>query len=131
MEYYIRLDDASDHMNIVAWARVEGLFDQFGIKPLVGIIPLNQDKVMTQKYKNDPSFWNKVQGWLEKGWTPALHGFNHRLTSKCGGINPVNPYSEFAGVPLKDQKAKIREGITILRSKSINPTIFFCSWTYL
>ena len=39
----LRLDDASDYMDIEKWQRLEEFLDRYGIKPLVGIIPDNQD----------------------------------------------------------------------------------------
>lgn len=42
-----------------------------------------------------------------------------------GGINPVNQYSEFAGLPLKTQKEKIGNGVKIFESHGLNPRIFF------
>ena len=59
-----------------------------------------------EKYPVDPDYASKVQGWQQKGWIMAMHGFNHVFTTKEGGLNPVNNYSEFAGVPLDIQKEK-------------------------
>lgn len=131
MTYYIRLDDASENMNLDAWLNIEKLLDTWGIKPLFGIIPNNHDPNLIEKYESNPDFWNLVDTWIKKGWTPALHGYNHCYCSNCSGINPVNPRSEFAGVALDLQKSKIREGIKILRLHAIEPKIFFApSHTY-
>ena len=54
-----------------------------------------------------------------------MHGYNHVYSTECGGINPINKRSEFAGEPLEVQKEKIRRGISILREHDINPKIFF------
>lgn len=40
-QYILRLDDASDYMDVKKWQRMEELLDRHGIKPLVGIIPDN------------------------------------------------------------------------------------------
>ena len=125
MKYYIRLDDASDHMNIEAWSRIENLLNKYRIKPLFGIIPNNKDSILCDQYEQDPAFWDKMARWIENGWMPALHGYDHRLISKCRGINPINPNSEFAGVPIEEQKLKIHGGIEILNQHGIEPTIFF------
>jgi hypothetical protein len=37
--YILRLDDASDYMDLEKWTRVESLVDKYGIKPIFGIIP--------------------------------------------------------------------------------------------
>ena len=38
-KFLIRLDDASPTMNREQWNLIESLFDEFCIKPLIGIIP--------------------------------------------------------------------------------------------
>lgn len=122
--YLIRLDDASDRMHIENWARIEGLLDENGIKPLVGVIPLNRDPLMKQ-FPVDPMFWDKARRWQEKGWRIALHGYEHVYSTQCAGINPVHKKSEFAGHPLEIQREKIREAFRILKEKGLNPTAFF------
>ena len=122
--YLIRLDDASDRMHIENWARIERVLDENGIKPLVGVIPMNCDPLMAQ-FPVDPMFWDKARSWQEKGWRIALHGYEHVYSTKCGGINPVHAHSEFAGHSLEVQRNKIREGLRLLKEKSLTPTAFF------
>ena len=122
--YLIRLDDASNYMHVEYWNRVEQLLDENGIKPLVGVIPLNRDPVLL-KFGEDPGFWDKARHWQDKGWRIALHGYDHVFCSKDGGMNPVHKNSEFAGVPLEIQREKIRSGMEILINKGLNPTVFF------
>ena len=43
--YLVRLDDACPQMNKQKWQRVENILDKYGIKPMVGIIPHNEDPV--------------------------------------------------------------------------------------
>ena len=123
-KYIIRLDDACEKMDVEKWSRMEELLDRYGIKPLVGIIPHCEDEEM-EEYPYDASFWERVDRWIKKGWCPALHGYNHVYGTECGGINPVNRCSEFAGEPLEVQKEKIRLGLAILRSHGIEPRVFF------
>ena len=122
--YLIRLDDASDHMNIENWDRIERLLDEYGIKPLVGIIPENRDPMLLE-FPADPAFWEKARRWQEKGWRIALHGYVHVCASDCAGINPVHNRSEFAGCSLEEQCAKIREGLQILQGHGLKPDVFF------
>lgn len=122
--YLIRLDDASDHMNVERWDRVEQLLDENGIKPLVGVIPMNRDPRLLE-FPEDPAFWEKAKAWREKGWRIALHGYEHVYSSNCAGINPVHSRSEFAGHPLQKQRQMIREGLRILQEKGLNPDVFF------
>lgn len=124
-KYILRLDDASDYMDVEKWQRMENLLNKYNIKPLVGIIPENQDPALVGVYERDPLFWDKVNRWKEKGWELAPHGCNHKYTTEDGGINPVNKRSEFAGVPLEEQCSKIRTGMKIFREHGIEPRIFF------
>lgn len=124
-QYILRLDDASDFMDTEKWRRMENLLDQYSIKPLVGIIPDNQDSSLVELYKQDPNFWDKIICWRNKGWELALHGCYHKYTTKDGGINPVNKRSEFAGVSLDKQQKMIRHGVNILKNHGIEPRVFF------
>ncbi len=124
-KYLLRLDDASDYMNIEKWQRIENLLDKYHIKPIVGVIPDNRDPDMLGVYTKDILFWDKVRRWQHKGWTIALHGYNHVFETNDGGINPVNNRSEFAGVSLERQKEKIKNGCTVLHAHGIEPKIFF------
>jgi predicted deacetylase len=123
--YIIRLDDASDYMNTEFWGRIEVVLDKYDIKPIVGVIPNCEDKSMLDKYPKDNNFWEKVKRWKDKGWSIALHGYNHVYISNSGGINPVNKRSEFAGVDITTQREKIRYGIEKFKEHSIEPDIFY------
>lgn len=122
--YLIRLDDASDHMNTERWDRIERMLDENGVRPLVGVIPVNRDPMLLE-FAEDPGFWAKARAWQEKGWRIALHGYEHVYSSNCAGINPVHDRSEFAGHPLEIQQEKIREGVRLLKEKGLEPTAFF------
>lgn len=120
----MRLDDACEKRDVEKWNIMEELLDRYGIKPLVGVIPHCEDPMMEQ-YPEDPDFWKRVKIWQSKGWSIALHGYNHVYSTQCGGINPVHQRSEFAGEPLDIQREKIRNGVAIFREHGIEPEIFF------
>lgn len=123
-KYLIRLDDACPTMNHERWDRMERLLDEYGVKPMVGVIPHNEDP----KQKIDaetPQFWEQVAAWEKKGWAIAMHGYNHVYSSKEGGLNPLWNKSEFAGHPLAFQTEKIRKGYAVLRGKGIDVKYFF------
>ena len=125
-QYLIRLDDACPTMNHAKWQRMEDILDKYGIKPMVGVIPHNED-TMQQIDSPVDGFWKKVKSWEQKGWAIALHGYNHSYISNEGkkGLNPLWDFSEFAGVPLDLQKEKISKGIEILKEHDIVPKYFF------
>ena len=121
----MRLDDASEYMDIEKWNRMKRLLDKYGVKPIFGIIPDNKDESLINCYEKDESFWRKMNQWIDEGWTPALHGYDHCYITEDGGINPVNYRSEFAGLPLEEQCEKVRKGYGILKEHGIFPEIFF------
>ena len=123
-KYIIRLDDAADRMDYQKWDQMESLLDKYNIHPLVGVIPNCKDKMM-DIYDVDPDFWDKVHQWEEKGWTIALHGYEHVYYTNEGGINPVNERSEFAGLSLEKQKLKIKNGVEIFHDHGLEPKVFF------
>ena len=124
-KYILRLDDACPRRDVAKWNRMEALLDKYGVKPIVGIIPDCKDPDMAS-FTEDADFWtNRIQCWQSKGWQLALHGYNHVFKTECGGINPVNKRSEFAGVSFEEQKKMIADGVRILRNYEINPKVFF------
>lgn len=123
--YLIRLDDASEYMNIPQWSKIQAILESHNVKPLVGIIPLNRDPMLTGSFQYNPFFWDLARSWQVSGWGIALHGYEHVYSTKCGGINPIHTQSEFAGHTLAEQQNKIRQGLAILHEQGLFPTVFF------
>ena len=121
--YLIRLDDASEYWDKEKWNKMHDILHRYGINPIVAIIPHNEDRKLL-KYQKDSGFIDTILNWIAEGWTPALHGYNHVLSSLNGGINPVNKRSEFAGVSMDEQVQKIKKGYSILMSMGIITKIF-------
>lgn len=122
--FLIRLDDACPTMNLDKWNKIFSILDKYGVKPLIGVIPNNQDPSQ-QIYNENTDFWNLMKSCENKGYEIALHGYNHVYSSSDSGIFPFWNKSEFAGLPLPEQKGKIYKGLAILKSHEINPKIFF------
>lgn len=125
-KYLIRLDDACPTMDAKKWQRMEDILDACGVKPMVGVIPANNDPKQMIDIPND-GFWIKVKDWEKKGWAVALHGYDHCFISDAGmnGVNPMWKRSEFACIPLNVQKEKINKGVAIFRANGIEPKYFF------
>ena len=60
----IRMDDITACMNWKLMDKCEELFDKYKIKPLLGVIPKNQDPSLLAFPKNE-NFWGK-SGYLER-----------------------------------------------------------------
>ena len=122
--YLLRLDDASEYWAKDKWIQMHDLLAKYNVKPIVAIIPANEDPKLLPLGK-DEDFWDNIQEWIRKdGWTPALHGYRHFLHAAKGGMNCVNPRSEFVGYHLPEQQLNIRKGLDILKNHGIEPEIF-------
>jgi hypothetical protein len=122
--YLVRLDDACPTMDKCKWTRIEVILDKFEIKPMVGIIPMNEDpKMMIER--PDDNFWKKTLRWQAKGWEIALHGYDHVYITKEAGLHPVNKNSEFAGVNIKLQEEKLEKGYRLLKEYGLETEYFF------
>lgn len=122
--YLCRLDDACPTMDTEKWRRIELILNTYNIRPMVGVIPGNNDPEQLIN-PEDVDFWQKVKYWEDCGWAIALHGFDHCYLSDNKGINPLWTRSEFAGLSLEIQKQKIKDGVEIMRLNGINPKYFF------
>lgn len=123
MKYLIRLDDACETMDFKKWNRIALFFDAYNIRPLVAVIPNNEDPTLKIDPIND-SFWDWLMERERKGWEIGLHGDNHVYATDQGGINPIHKRSEFAGLSLDEQRIKIRQGFLKLKQKGFDPRIF-------
>ena len=124
IKYLVRLDDACPTMHYDNWQKIVGILDLYGIKPLVGIIPDNNDPKMKICEQRD-NFWNMIKDWEIKGWSMALHGYKHVYSSTQSGLNPIWKKSEFAGISLEKQKSHLSKGYQILKEHGITPKFFF------
>lgn len=122
-QYLIRLDDANPWMDHAKWGRIETILDDHSIKPIVAVIPNCNDATLMIN-PLDENFWDIVKHWNKKGWTIALHGYDHVYITNCGGLVPINKKSEFVGLPLDRQIEKISLGYNIFLQYGIIPEVF-------
>lgn len=117
------MDDITPDMDWKKFLRFKEILDDYGICPLIGVVPDNRDK----KLRIDPpreDFWEYVKGLQEHGWVIAMHGLNHLYTTRNPGMFPIGGKSEFAGLSYVRQDEMIREGKRILESRGIVTDIF-------
>jgi hypothetical protein len=60
-----------------------------------------------------------VRQWQARGWTIALHGYQHRYVARDGGLVTVRKKSEFASLPAREQAEKLRLGTEIFAREGI------------
>lgn len=120
----VRFDDICPTMDFKLFGEAVGLMDKYGVKPLIGVIPECLDKDLEIESAH-PDFWEYVKSLQTRGYTVAMHGFNHVFCSQHRGIVTKRIGSEFAGLPLEIQVEKIRRGKEILNAHGIYTDIFF------
>lgn len=119
-KYLLRFDDISPYMNWEVWEEIEMLLDTLDIKPLVAVVPDCKDLNIMPSSGND-FFWDRVLEWQSKGWSIAMHGFNHILIENKGkNIVNLSKITEFSGLPYEAQAIKIEAGLKIFQSNKIN-----------
>lgn len=123
--YLIRLDDACPTMKKNKWSRIESILDRFDIKPIVAVVPDNQDPELKVNVP-DSGFWDLAQRWQAKGWTIALHGYQHAFhsVSRKKLILPFYDRSEFAGLAYDFQAQKLDKAWSICDKHHIHPTVW-------
>lgn len=123
MRIAIRIDDITPDMDWEKFQTFKGILDRLGIKPLIGVVPDNKDDNLHRTNAAE-GFWKYIKGLQDEGWCIAMHGYQHIYTTKKGGLFPLNRFSEFAGVPLSEQRTMIAHGAEILKRHGITTEIF-------
>jgi predicted deacetylase len=122
--YLIRLDDACATMSRHKWELMERVLNEHAIKPIVAVVPDNQDTELMFEAR-DPAFWDKVRAWAAQGWTVAMHGYRHLMhPTDAKLLVPFYDRSEFAGLPLADQAAKIKSAWQLFLTEGVVPQVW-------
>jgi len=121
--YRLRFDDICPTMNWALWHSVETVLLDLNIKPILAVIPDNQDCTLHKGERND-RFWDCVRKWQDLGWTIGLHGYQHRYITRQGGIVGINRYSEFAGLCRARQDASLRRAVGIFQREGVIPDVW-------
>jgi predicted deacetylase len=121
--FLVRLDDICPTMNWDIWNQVESTLQRRSIKPILAIVPDNRDpKLIVDAPKAD--FWMRVRDWQARGWTIALHGYQHAYVTQHAGLIGLNAYSEFAGLSYQEQTLKIEAALAILDREHVKPAVW-------
>jgi predicted deacetylase len=122
-EYLLRCDDLCPTTPRDRWQRIESLIEEFGLQPILAVIPDNRDPELGTSAP-DPLFWQRIHALEVSGAVVGLHGYRHVCTSNGRGFLGLAHTSEFAGVPAETQRTWIHEGLRILRAHGLNPRIW-------
>lgn len=122
-KYLLRFDDLCPTMNWEVWSEIERLLVEVGCKPILAVVPDNQDPKL-QVAPPAQDFWERVRQWQAWGWPIALHGFQHKYVTHHPGIVTPRKKSEFAGLPPAVQEEKLRRGVEIFQREGIRPRVW-------
>ena len=117
-KYLLRFDDICPTMNWTVWDAIEAQLVRFNVKPILAVIPDNRDlKLMQEPPRAD--FWDRVREWQARGWTIALHGYQHVYVNKNAGMMRLTKQSEFAGLAREEQKFKLTSALAIFEAQGV------------
>jgi predicted deacetylase len=122
-QYLLRFDDLCPTVSRAKWERFLPLIEEFGIKPILAVIPDNRDPAL-QVSSPDPEFWNGMRAMEAAGASIGLHGYRHLCDSRGDSALALHRNSEFAGVEEGVQREWIRGGLEVLRSHGLNPKLW-------
>jgi predicted deacetylase len=116
--YLVRFDDICPTMNWEVWEQIEAHLVRHDFKPILAVVPDNRDpKLMRDPAR--PDFWERVRGWQARGWTIALHGYQHVYVNRDPGMLRLTKQSEFAGLDREEQARKLRSGLAIFAEQGV------------
>jgi predicted deacetylase len=122
-QYLLRFDDLCPTHSRANWAAFQALIEEFGLKPILAIVPDNRDPGLMID-SPDPDFWRSMRALEAAGAAIALHGYRHLCRSRGRSLIPLHRETEFAGVGAETQREWIAAGLVILRDHGLNP----CVW---
>lgn len=123
--YVIRLDDIAPNMNWDGYARAKRLFDAYDVKPLLGVIPDNQDPSLRAFPTSETNFWDEMRAAQGRGWEIAMHGYQHLYDSHGKDLLGLGIRSEFAGHDFETQLSKLRNARAIFDREKLRVRTFF------
>lgn len=122
--YIFRLDDIAPNMAWDRYVRLRTIFTRFNVKPLIAVIPQNEDPNFLQYPTIPGDFWEEVRERQRDGWHIAQHGYRHLYDSTSAGILGVSRRSEFAGHSYEEQLHRLAAGKEIFSREGIEIQTF-------
>ena len=128
-QYLFRLDDITPTMHWGRFWAVMALFRRFKVRPLLGIVPDNQDPSLMVE-RAAPDFWKVMQQLRdEKLVDISQHGYQHTLSARpglplIGRSYGIKEHSEFAGDSYGSQLERIDAGQKILETHNLGTSYF-------
>lgn len=121
--FLVRFDDVCPTMNWDVWAEIERVLRAADVMPLVAVVPDNRHESLAFA-PSRPDFWEAVAGWASAGWGIGMHGYQHSVMTRDGGLLGLNDWSEFAGLDADAQNQRIAAGLEIFSAHGLRPDAF-------
>jgi predicted deacetylase len=127
--YIVRLDDITPTMRRATFWSVMDTLLRNGIKPLLGVVPDNQDEHLNYESPMQ-DFWQIMREFKSKDLADiAQHGFQHTLTprnkpSLLGPVHRLRNQSEFVGDSFEVQATRIAAGKRVLSQEGLETTFW-------
>lgn len=121
--FILRFDDLCPTANWTRWSPVEVILVEFGLKPIVAVVPDNRDEELVRGCP-DENFWDRVRSWQRRGWSIGLHGYQHCYVTNDPGMYGRTDRSEFAGLSPELQELKLREALRIFHQNGVRPDVW-------
>jgi len=121
--FLVRFDDLSPRMNWSVWEEIEEILLKYRVRPILAVVPDNRDPSL----QVDPSredFWERVRQWQGRGWSIALHGYQHLYLSESAGLVGLRRKSEFAGLPRGVQQEKLDAACAIFAREGVRADLW-------
>jgi peptidoglycan/xylan/chitin deacetylase (PgdA/CDA1 family) len=122
-KYLLRFDDICPAMNWRIWPEIEAVLTEHDLRPMLAVVPDNRDPVL-EVDAPAADFWDRVREWQARGWTIALHGYQHRYVTCHRGVVTPKRKSEFAGLPAREQAEKLRRGVEIFEREGVHTRLW-------
>ncbi len=121
--YLLRFDDLCPTMSRAGWERFHTLIRQYKLKPILAIVPANQDPDLMID-PPDQKFWNEMRELEAIGACIGLHGLTHLNDQRGRSLIPLHRETEFAGAMEPAQQKKIAQGIHLLKEQGLTSRIW-------
>lgn len=123
VQYLLRLDDFCPTMWRAGWERFAPLIAEFGVRPILAVVPKNQDPDLIIEAP-DTEFWDRMGRLESAGATIAIHGYRHVCVSRGASLLAMHRETEFAGVAEEKQTEWVNAGLQIFRGHGLNPKLW-------
>jgi hypothetical protein len=107
-------------MDVARWEALLGVLVSHGIRSIIAIVPENADPALA-RLPPDPSFWQRARSWALARHMIGLHGWSHVLRPSPRGLVPIQPRSEFVGLPIAEQRRRVSAGVRAFAANGIVP----------